>query len=65
MMVIFVFYTKRKSSFIIKIKKNLSTLMGINESQVSVKATTTDGLGFVGTSEGWSALAISTLTTKY
>ena len=50
---------------IIKIKKNLATLMGINESQVSVKATTTDGLGFVGTSEGWSALAISTLIKKY
>ena len=50
--------------YITKIKKNLSTLMGINENKVSVKATTTDGLGFVGTSEGWSALAISTLTTK-
>ena len=50
--------------YITKIKKNLSTLMGINENKVSVKATTTDGLGFVGISEGWSALAISTLTTK-
>jgi len=50
---------------IIEIKKNLATLMNINESKVSVKATTTDGLGFVGTSEGWSALAISTLTKKY
>ena len=49
---------------IIRIKKNLSTLMRIKESQVSVKATTTDGLGFVGTSKGWSALAISTLTKK-
>ena len=46
---------------LIKIKKNLSMLMNINENQVSVKATTTDGLGFVGSSEGWSALAISTL----
>ena len=53
------------SPHIIKIKKNLSTLMGINENKVSVKATTTDGLGFIGTSEGWSALAISTLTKKY
>ena len=50
--------------YIIKIKKNLSTLMDINEDKVSVKATTTDGLGFVGTSEGWSAFAISTLTKK-
>ena len=51
--------------YIIKIKKNLSTLMDINDNKVSVKATTTDGLGFVGNSEGWSALAISTLTKKY
>ena len=50
--------------YITKIKRNLSTLMDIDENKVSVKATTTDGLGFVGTSEGWSALAISTLTTK-
>ena len=50
---------------IFKIKKNLSALMDINENRVSVKATTTDGLGFIGTSEGWSALAISTLTKKY
>lgn len=50
---------------IVKIKKNLSALMDINENKVSVKATTTDGLGFIGTSEGWSALAISTLTKTY
>ena len=52
------------SPHIITIKKNLSTLMRINENQVSVKATTTDFLGYVGTSKGWSALAISTLTKK-
>tara|TARA_Y100000816_G_C25771505_1_gene404991 strand:- start:100 stop:579 length:480 start_codon:yes stop_codon:yes gene_type:complete len=49
---------------IVRIKKNLATLMDINENKVSVKASTTDGLGFVGISEGWSALAISTLTKK-
>ena len=53
------------SPYVTTIKKNLATLMTIDENQVSVKATTTDGLGFVGTSEGWSALAISTLTKTY
>ena len=50
---------------IIKIKKNLSLLMNVKENQISVKATTTDHLGFIGSSKGWSALAIATLNKKY
>ena len=50
---------------ITKIKKNLSLLMNVKENQISVKATTTDHLGFVGSSKGWSALAIATLNKKY
>ena len=49
------------SPYTLKIKKNLALLMGITENQISVKATTTDGLGFVGSSEGWSAIAIATV----
>ena len=49
------------SPYTFKIKKNLALLMGITENQISVKATTTDGLGFVGSSEGWSAIAIATV----
>ena len=49
------------SPYTLKIKKNLALLMGITEDQISVKATTTDGLGFVGSSEGWSAIAIATV----
>ena len=47
--------------YIYKIKQKLAPLMGISENQISVKATTTDGLGFVGNSEGWSALAVATI----
>ena len=38
--------------------------MEISEDQISVKATTTDGLGFVGKSDGWSALAVATIMKK-
>ena len=47
--------------YINKIKKKLAPLMGISEKHISVKATTTDGLGFVGKAEGWSALAVATI----
>ena len=36
--------------------------MDINKNQISVKATTTDGTGTIGTSEGWSAFAIATIS---
>ena len=50
--------------YVENIKKNLSSVMNINENQVSVKATTTDGLGVIGSSKGWSAFAVSSITKK-
>ena len=50
--------------YIGEIKQNLALLMGTSENQISVKATTTDGLGYIGKSDGWSALAISTIAQK-
>ena len=50
--------------YVENIKKNLSSVMNINENQVSIKATTTDGLGVIGSSKGWSAFAVSTITKK-
>ena len=44
-----------------QMKYNLAYSMQIDESQVSVKATTTDCLGFVGDGSGWAVLAIATL----
>ena len=36
----------------------LAEVMGVNENQISIKATTTEQLGFVGRKEGMAAYAI-------
>ncbi len=43
--------------FIPDMQQTLSQILGVSLSQVSVKATTTEGLGFEGRQEGISALA--------
>ena len=50
--------------YIPKMKYNLSHSMQIDESKVSIKATTSDHLGFVGESSGWAVQAIATLCIK-
>ena len=41
----------------------LAEVMGVNENQISIKATTTEQLGFVGRKEGIAAHAIVLITT--
>ena len=48
-------------TYIPKIRKNISKILELNEKKVSIKATTTDYLGYVGESKGWSAIAIATI----
>ena len=48
--------------YIPKIRKNIARILNLKETSVSIKATTTDHLGAIGRSEGWSAIAISTIS---
>jgi len=43
--------------FIPEMQKTLASVMNIDEDIISIKATTTEGMGFVGTGEGISAFA--------
>ena len=49
------------SEFIPQIKMKLSQTIHISKNQISVKATTTDHLGFIGKEMGWATQAIALL----
>ena len=50
------------SSYISEMRKNISHVLSISLDAVSVKATTTDSLGFTGTGVGIAATAVALLT---
>ena len=49
------------SSYIVDIKKNIANILELSVKNISIKATTTDYLGYIGESKGWSVIAISTI----
>ena len=49
------------SKYIVNIKKNIADILNVDQKNISVKATTTDHLGYIGKSKGWSVIAISTI----
>ncbi|MFZ5753663.1 MAG: 2-C-methyl-D-erythritol 2,4-cyclodiphosphate synthase [Bacillota bacterium] len=46
-----------------EMRKRIAQLLGIPLEQVSIKATTTEGLGFTGRKEGIAAYAVCTITS--
>ena len=51
--------------YIEEMEKNIAAALKIDVSQINVKATTEEGLGFTGTEQGISSQAICALTTIY
>ena len=49
------------SGYIVDIQKNIANILNVNQNNISIKATTTDHLGFIGESKGWSVIAVSTI----
>src|SRR6056297_237192 len=47
-----------------KIEENLSKVLKVNKTQINLKATTTEGLGFIGRVEGIGAQAVVLLENK-
>lgn len=52
-------------SYMPQMVKNVADALGIEESQVNIKATTEEGLGFTGSGEGISSQAICMLTSPF
>jgi 2-C-methyl-D-erythritol 2,4-cyclodiphosphate synthase len=45
-------------------RRTLSQVLGVNISKVSVKASTNNGLGFIGNGEGIAAYAVALIEDK-
>jgi 2-C-methyl-D-erythritol 2,4-cyclodiphosphate synthase len=53
----------RLSPFIPEMRGKISQALGIEATEVTIKATTTNGLGFIGREEGMAAQSVALITT--
>jgi len=54
----------KMAKYIDKMRKNIADSLGISKDKVSVKATTTEGMGFAGRKEGIEAYAVVLMQAK-
>lgn len=54
----------RLRDFVDQMRERLSTAMSVNMGAISVKATTTERLGFVGSEEGAAAYAVCSVSRQ-
>jgi 2-C-methyl-D-erythritol 2,4-cyclodiphosphate synthase len=57
--------TPKLSPFFPEMKKHISQALGIDSTQVTIKATTANGLGFIGRGEGMAAQAVVLVGKKW
>lgn len=50
--------------YIDEMKKNISKAIKLSLKQISIKATTNEGMGFIGRNEGMAAMAVASLKIK-
>ena len=51
--------------FIPEMRKRIGQVLGVDSTQVTIKATTTNGLGFIGRGEGMAAQAVALVRKKW
>lgn len=61
--VIIIAQSPKLSPFLPEMKKLISQTLNVESTRVAIKATTTDGLGFIGRGEGIAAQSVALITT--